>query len=634
MIFHPIDFYGIVSLDSALVDNLNKYLEENETKLAHAIIKNIPASLEDTQPTIALNPAVPMKLSEAVEIFSKKNFEKHGKQQAQISSSDFEENRRAINEELKKYAEILQESTEELFKTFQNIGIEQWHDRLAHVVGTLKDNLLHKIEELIWALKRLQTLLWRCRLATEPQGVYKTYWLPVAKKWSPQIDRKLYPEMVRTQKELRERYKLFNHKYHYFLKLQEKMDQQLEHLAHFEVLNSWERGSKKQFIRLYQLLKIWDLNSPDKTLDELEFKIAINNTASPDRALVLFKEYYTGLEDKLFETSLYFKSNASELTEGSDQFRQIIDKIKEYEEEADFLGTVLRLYIQFFLKTYKEKNEDEKNSFLNPLFQLRNDTEIVSRLFSELDSALDKGWEKQQQESIQTEDDIIKRLHEMELPLGSIEFYRNHVQNILDSLKKLDELGSLDKEIINICANFYADLLRLDWKYHVAFEYPIFYELFTIHQGLVPPILDRQHFQRIAKFKNLTNDILELLSEEKTFIFSHEIELNLNDIKGYLQDFLGYVQRIFGDFSLTKSKVVMLHHEIAQELLEYRYLFGQFFYKLQKYDTDKQSLRLQFLFVDHYFESVEQRLHDIDFGMWHDQTEEGSEPRYEEESDE
>jgi hypothetical protein len=90
----------------------------------------------------------------------------------------------------------------------------------------------------------------------------------------------------------------------------------------------------------------------------------------------------------------------------------------------------------------------------------------------------------------------------------------------------------------------------------------------------------------------------------------HEIELDMNDMKTYLQDFLATIQRATRDKSqdpFLDETIHKLHHQ----LLEYRYLFGQFFLSIMSRNSDGMQLRNQFLFVDQYFESVENLLQNL-----------------------
>ena len=84
----------------------------------------------------------------------------------------------------------------------------------------------------------------------------------------------------------------------------------------------------------------------------------------------------------------------------------------------------------------------------------------------------------------------------------------------------------------------------------------------------------------------------------------------MNDMKTYLQDFLASIQRA----GKEKSSDPFFDEAIVkfcQQLLEYRYLFGQFFLSLMNKSPDSQQLRHQFLFVDQYFETIENLLIDL-----------------------
>jgi hypothetical protein len=81
----------------------------------------------------------------------------------------------------------------------------------------------------------------------------------------------------------------------------------------------------------------------------------------------------------------------------------------------------------------------------------------------------------------------------------------------------------------------------------------------------------------------------------------------MNDMKSYLQDFLAIIQRTLQG----KSKNLFLDdtlNKLGHQLLEYRYLFGQFFTTIMIKKLERVQLRNQFIFVDQYFESMENLL--------------------------
>ncbi|MCE5317518.1 MAG: hypothetical protein LLG04_09205, partial [Parachlamydia sp.] len=147
--------------------------------------------------------------------------------------------------------------------------------------------------------------------------------------------------------------------------------------------------------------------------------------------------------------------------------------------------------------------------------------------------------------------------------------------------------------------------MRADWQYHVLFGLPAFHHLYAIYRGIVGTVDDRTHTNRMQKFKRLIQQLDSWVSSHDTPRHAHEIEVDLSDMKGYLQDFLAYAQRLSKDEEPGKEE---RYASIAQQLLEYRYMFGSFFHRLHDDSTESLMLRKQLLFVDQYFEAVETAL--------------------------
>jgi hypothetical protein len=121
---------------------------------------------------------------------------------------------------------------------------------------------------------------------------------------------------------------------------------------------------------------------------------------------------------------------------------------------------------------------------------------------------------------------------------------------------------------------------------------------------------DPTHAFRLERFRLLFDQIENWVEKGDVYSHVHEIELDMNDMKTYLQDFLATVQRAARDKSHDPFLDETIH-KLRQQLLEYRYLFGQFFFLIMSKSLDGVQLRNQFLFVDQYFESVEILLNDL-----------------------
>ena len=576
---------------------------------------------------LMLNPTIPMKLGEAIEIFVKKRHLNSDTTQRLVAVKDWQNAVKQINKALWNYVGIFDGSITELFQQLEQVGLEQWHVRLSHVVGTIKEILLHKMEDLLWSIKRLENQLWKARLACEPSTHLHRLWIKLSRLWTHLIDRKLPSHLKRNQELLNTQYQRFIKRYRSFLQLQDQVDKHLETFTEYHVLSSLDRETQIQFLKLYQLLKLWELNRTAKTLSSQEFLIAIRNSLSVDKAVGLFRDYYHALKAKLFERSHYIKNNAAELAIGSLQLKRVEELIEGYQAETHLLGATIGHYREFLLRAdpdpyvrtrlgYSDWIVGPEPIQTKPLLNLGYDVEALSEMFTKLSSSLNKNRSEIQQERERIEQEIHGSLQELGHPLASQRFVRTHVENTLEQLQKLDELGSFDATIIEIVGENLAKLLRTDWKYHVAFGSPLFHQLYSIHQGLTTPIVDRHHQNRLHHFQRYIKQILEWIKAQKTQAHAHDIELDMNDIKGYLQDFLGYIQRNFNEPHMTHEKAMALNREITHELLEYRYLFGNFFYRLRQYEREGQLIRRQFLFVDQYFESIEYKVYELMRQSW------------------
>lgn len=628
MSWKPIDFQGIVTLDSTVVDLLEQYLNEKEERLARTIIDVIPPPTEGLPAPVSPSPlGSRLKLDDAIEYFSKRDYFNNQGHHTAVSLTDLNKSVKAINEALWEYVSTIEGCVTELFQQLELISLEQWHLRLSQVVGALKEILMHKMDDAIWAIKRLETLLWRCRYACEDSHNKNLLWIKFSSLWSSLLDNSIISHLEKNQEFLRAQYQKFTKRHRGYLSLLEQVEKSLEKLNHYRVLSSLDNDLRKQFLDLFQLLKLWELNCTSKALPTREFVIALRNVMSVTKATTTFRDYYQALRKSLFEKSHIFKRHADEILVDSPSRNYMQESLSNCQAEVHTLGLTIGHYREFLLRAdpdpyvrtrlgFPDRVVGSEPEQTKPLLNLGYDTESLSELYDQLNQALKKSVRLTTSETSQIEVEIQNNLHEMSQPLSTHRRMRASAETILDKLQQLDELGSFDNHIIDEVGQIFAKLLRVDWKYNVLHGIPLFHQLYTIHQGLIPPIEDRQHANRINKFNRLLQQVQDWVKNQKSQAHFHDIELDINDIKGYLQDFLGYVQRIFNEKDMTKEKAKKLEMEISKQLLEYRYLFGNFFYQLRQNEAEGQLIRKQFLFVDQYFESIEHRLHEFKQINW------------------
>ena len=174
---------------------------------------------------------------------------------------------------------------------------------------------------------------------------------------------------------------------------------------------------------------------------------------------------------------------------------------------------------------------------------------------------------------------------------------------MLDLLYSQSELTSPFLESINYTQQVLNKMLKIDWKYHVFHQFFKFHEIYRVHSGLCGQFDDPAHVLRKKKFNKYFHQVENWVKESTIFNHIHEIELDIHDIKIYLQEFYASIQRK-KRICHTESSAVEAIQRYEMQLLEYRYIFGQFFANLIENGEDGRQLRLQFLFVDRYFENA------------------------------
>lgn len=603
MSWQAIDFQGVVSLDTPVIDLLNEYLELQENQLSQAILHSLQIPTEETF----------LKFSDALEIFGKK---------CSSSTGDVKAVAQHIDKALWKYADTLEDTVTELFQQLDHIGLEQWHSRLPEVVSSIKEILQHKIEDLIWGIKRLDDQLWKFG---KMGNNHFSVWQKIQKRWTSLLDRNLITNLEKTLVYLKLNYHKFMKRYGGYVKLQEDAEKSLEKLDTYPVIQLLEKDSQNLFKKLYELLKLWEMNKTAKAVPTQELALALRHALSTEKAQFLFKDYYKAIKNFLFNQSRAFKVHGSSLLEDSTSKDSMQMDVARGHEEILMLGSTLSSYRDFLLRSesdpyfrsrlgISEWVVGPEPTLTKPFLELGYEVEHLDELCGKVVQALKKSPTKSQSITIADVDkEIQDSLQEMAQPLATRRIMRSKAETVLDRLEQLDEWGAFSCDIVDYVGQVMSKLLRADWKYHVLFDFPSFQQLYANHEGLVLPVANRAHFNRLQKFTKLLNQIQDWVARNRTQSHHHDIELDMNDIKGYLQDFLAYVQRISQDPSLNKERVQSLKQDIAQELLEYRYLFGNFFYHLRQNESEGRLIRRQFLFVDQYFDSIELKLQDIQF---------------------
>lgn len=628
--WHAIDFQGIVALDQRVVEQLDRYLQEKESRLAHQILNMLePASSESAQ--ILSTPQVQTKLAEAVDHFTRK-IRQLSKKNASVSQDEKKAIIKDVNIILWEFTEVLEGCVIELFQQLKQINIDKWRKTLINVVQEIRDLLLQKIDDLIWLVRRLEETL---NEFTKKRK--KSFSALLTQNQSDAVDPAILTHLTQSQLLLNNQYENFQRRYNEYLRLNVKVEDELERMKNYPILAILDLFDQNMYVDIFRLLKLYEFNPNRKGALGQETVRALRNLCSVDGVMEVFKVYLRGIKDGFYSSSLELKSMAREIPNLEEGRKHLESKLKNYHSELTQFIAIMSLYRDFLLQTnpdpyirsrwgFTERPVGPEPAKPRELLNLIYPAEKLKSWYEHFLVSLSRQPGVQQRRENYAHLEIERLLHEIGQPLISKSMMQNRAERLLGQLKECDEIGSASLETISYIQEVFSKAMRHDWKYHVLHGFPLFHELYTQHRGLYKPIDDPSHAFRMENFIGLFDQIEDWVYREDVYAHIHEIELDMNDMKIYLQDFLAAIQRVaregysnpFLDETLEKFEL---------ELLEYRYAFGQFFYMIMSKSTEGQQLRNQFLFVDQYFESIESLLHELKTNWQHKPQQEPRENR-------
>jgi hypothetical protein len=422
----------------------------------------------------------------------------------------------------------------------------------------------------------------------------------------------LKKQLIQTKKQILEYSQNFADRYGRFIDLHTRIERSMDRFSFYRVFSSLENSSKENIKKLYYYLKFWELNQSNPAVPEKDIIRAIRILAYPEKEVSLLREYYQNLKKTLFDLGIKIKT--------TDEFLHYQETITGYRSELQALRIILNKYRDFLIKTDPNPYVRSRLGFpewivgpephhVKQLRHLDYDAENLDNLFVSISQAIQKAG-LEESAPFQPNEDMQKVIHEMGQPLISKNLMKSNAERLVNMMQQFNELGSTHKEAIDYIGQILSKAMRLDWKYQTLFDIPAFHEVYAIHHGLIGAYEERQHLNRMHKFKRYIQQIEQWVKTNDTPRHTYEIETDIHDIKGYLQDFFAQVQRLIKDEGKDKEAVKDKITQIRHQLLEYRYLFGNFFHHLRLNKSEDRMIRRQFLFVDQYFESIESKLHD------------------------
>lgn len=612
-----IDFKGILQLDRSIVEHFQEDLSERESKWIQELLSFF---LEDSISTSA--PLLPldkkMDFFEGIDLFVKKIQEAIAQKKAKIS---YDKIVKKSNKILWQYVEILENAALELFQQIDEVSIDDWKISAADVVYALKEALLHRIDQLIPSIELLQDVLKEYPRTSSDKN---SSWMHSLAFWKKPLDPLLTYHLMQTKKYIQKKYEQFFSLHQGYLALNMSVEVKVDKWKESLVLPHLEASDQSLLIELYRFLKCLEISkNGDKNIRRALVQ-SVKNLGSLKKFHRIFHSYYKEMKQFLFSMSLKLKL----LFEENDSLEEGI-KFLEYQTEEvqkdlkELIETICR-YRSVLLSNDSNPYVSSRWGFsewlVGPeplwsrhLLDLTFSCQHLCDLFQKfLFSLKEEHSQKRERERISKEL-ITNTLHEMRQPLISKALLEKKAQVLAKAIVAYDELGSDRLEILQDIQNILCCAMHYDWKYHVLHGIPSFHQCYEIHKGLEDKIEDPAHSFRIQRLKTYFHQIEEWMAKGTVHAHLQEVDDDVYDMKTYLQEFFAAVQRLEKkeELSFVVDDTV---YKLRAQLLEYRYLFGQFLYRLVEKNKKEKLFRRQFLFADHYFESIEKLLNELKKG--------------------
>ena len=518
-----------------------------------------------------------------------------------------------LNAILWEFTEVLEGCVSELFQQVKQVPIDRWHLSISQVVQNIKDILLHYIENLVWMIHRLEKPLkdfcQKFRIHNE-----SPWWDRFLMRDS-YLDRNLLQNLNKTEKYLKLQYEAFQQNYQEFMLLNIKTEDHLQKMKFYPILALLDISDQNLYVDVYRLLNMIELNPHAKKEVAEDTTRALKNLTSFDNIFHVMRLYYQEIKEAFFRGSLEWKLFDREKENYVENVEKLKLKNKDFQQEMHDLARTMSRYRTFILKNdsnpYIRSRWGFSEWIVGPeplkakkMLHLIYSAEELERLFKRFQDSIVIDPIEQEASVIVAQEEVESLLHEIRQPLISHAMMRNRMEKLLEELKICDEVGNPKMEIITYFEDILSKAIREDWRYHVLQDFPLFNQIYQTHQGLVKRYDDPSHAFRMERFQLFFDQIEGWVEKGDVYSHVHEIQLDINDMKTYLQDFLATVQRTLKEKSHDPFLDETLN-KYTHQLLEYRYLFGKFFFHVMSKNKDGMQLRNQFLFVNQYFESVD-----------------------------
>lgn len=594
------DYEGLFALTPNLVNQLQDFLQRKEADLADYIQQTFLPSPGTYHIPFINTHTSDFKLSEVIPSIEQMTQRLYETQPIQDRQRHWRELRNNINKRLWNYVETLEGASTELYEELALVGFDRWRTELFENLKKMNDDLLRRVADLKIIIPKLEQILWDYRSAKDGKGFHRGILDRFQFWFTDTLDKELKTNVDKTEQFLKLKFKDFSDKFDAYCKVDPIVSDTLDRCGDYIIIKKMERSSQDRIVLLEVLLNCWEAAKNKYKILHEDIARSIYQSVNINRVPALFREYSGAIKKALFETGRSFKSG--------DLFAlkpMLEDGIALIRKELKAFKSSAGLYREFI----QNKDSTQANELVHIIYELQHLDQLYERLSASL-ARFDDPEQGPYKESLHKEIEGI--LHTMGQPLISRKAMRSQTHNLVPRLQDCDELGSPQESILDFMSEMLNKALRLDWKYQTLQEIPGFHEIVAYHLGLLGPIPDRSHINRYGKFKKIIQHIEHWVKGGKTYRHVDEIELDMNDIKEYLQDFLASIQRSIRETPQNDKESLLERWETySQMLLEYRYLFANFFNVLRQQGDEGEYIRNQFQYIDRYFDAIEMQLKNL-----------------------
>lgn len=622
MVWQLYENQKFVGLDQPMAEQLSQYLEKKESQLSAKIVEVILQfeglpSLEESLSSSNL------RLGEAIEEFGRKIHRAAQAQKKSYIAGKWKNAAELINHALWNYVEILEGCVVELFQQIDQIGFELWNVDVMRATTSIKDELTHRMEDLIWAIRRIEQQLKLYRRICEANEGKWGRWRGIFLVYFPLLDSSLELTVRKCNKYLNFSYGKFVVRYTGYLQLYENVQKSMNKFYPYRVLSAMDIHLQDKLKQLYFLLTLWEDNCKAQTLPRTEPVRALRNCLTFESAASLFKDYFFSIREAIFDKSRLIKKEFRLVFIDKQSKQPLIENLASYLMELEGLKGLIIHYKKFHLQTdpgtkkffkkiFGRSHDRQLLKHFDQLHKLIHEIENLAAITANFKSALNIEPGLARGFTAELRNEIDRHLHELGQPLASKSLMHRNGKAIVQLLQSLDEISSFDPEVSEYICRVLSKAMSVDWKYHVLQEIPAFHQIYEVHQGIFNLSDEKSHLNRLHKFQRILNQLEFWLKNEEVLRHAQEINLDINDLKAYLQDFLAQVQRLEPEQEINcQNRFERPAIKAAQALLQYLYLFGRFFSHFCRTDSEHRLLRNQLLFIDQYLEAIERKIEEL-----------------------